>query len=117
VINAQLILVECIKSGVPRLYHSVQKTLAPPYPGLALRLSSRETILVTTKVSPNVGLARPLRLRVHEAGHQAPIEQVVETTLKLTLLHHGALKTPRLPMPLHGAESNRLILELTAFIP
>jgi hypothetical protein len=37
---------------------------------------------VTTKVSPNVGLARPLRLRVHEEGHLAPIEQVIETTLK-----------------------------------
>lgn len=71
---------------------------------MALRLSSREAIVVTTKVSQNVGLARPLRLRLHEAGHQAPIEQIVETTLKLTLLHHGALKTPRLPMPLYGAD-------------
>lgn len=103
-INAQLILVECIKSGVPRLYHLSQKILAAPDIGLALRLSPREAILVTTKVSPNVGLARPLRLRIHELGHQVPIEQVVETTLKLTLLHHGALKTPRLPMPLHGAD-------------
>lgn len=104
VINAQFILVECIKSGVPRLYHSSQKILAAPDVGLALRLSSREAILVTTKVSPSVGLARPIRLRVHEAGYLASIEQVVETTLKLTLLHHGALKTPRLPMPLHGAD-------------
>ena len=103
-INARFILVECIKSGVPRLYHSSQKILAAPDTGLALRLSSREAILVTTKVSPNIGLARPLRLRVHESGYQVPIEQVVETTLKLTLLHHGALKTPRLPMPLHGAD-------------
>jgi hypothetical protein len=112
-INAQLILVECTKSGIPRLYNladversdqRTQKVLAPPDIGLTLRLSSREAILVTTKVSPNVGLARPLRLRVHESGYQVPIEQVVETTLKLTLLHHGALKTPRLPMPLHGAD-------------
>lgn len=103
-INAKFILVECIKSGVPRLYHSSQKILASPDTGLALRLSAREAIVVTTKVSQNVGLARPLRLRLHEAGHQAPIEQVVETTLKLTLLHHGALKTPRLPMPLYGAD-------------
>jgi hypothetical protein len=78
---------------VPRLYYFRDKVLAAPSPGLTLRLSSKEAILVTTKVSPNVGLARPLRLRVHELGHQAPIEQVVETALKLTLLHHGALKT------------------------
>jgi Piwi domain len=103
-INAQFVLVECIKSGVPRLYHLNDKVLAAPETGLALRLSSKEAILVTTKVSPNVGLARPLRLRVNALGHPAAIEQVVETTLKLTLLHHGALKTPRLPMPLHGAD-------------
>lgn len=103
-INAKFILVECTKSGVPRLYNSSQKMLAAPELGLALRLSPGEAILVTTKVSPNVGLARPLRLRVHEEGHIVPIEQVIETTLKLTLLHHGALKTPRLPMPLHGAD-------------
>jgi Piwi domain len=105
-IQARFILVESVKSGVPRLYHynSAQKVLAPPDTGLALRLSSREAILVTTKVTSNVGLSRPLRLRIHEQGHQALIEQVVETTLKLTLLHHGALKTPRLPMPLYGAD-------------
>ena len=103
-IQAKFILVECVKSGVPRLYHSSQKLLAAPNVGLALCLSSHEAILVTTKVSPSVGLARPLRLCVREEGHPASIEQVLETTLKLTLLHHGALKTPRLPMPLHGAD-------------
>jgi hypothetical protein len=105
-IHAQFILVECTKSGVPRLYHfnDHDKVLAPPDTGLALRLSSKEAILVTTKVSANLGLARPLRLRIHELGYQVQIEQVVETTLKLTLLHHGALKTPRLPMPLYGAD-------------
>ena len=69
-----------------------------------MRLSSREAILVTTKVPESVGLSQPLRLIVHSKGHQASIESVVETTLKLTLLHHGALKEPRLPMPLYGAD-------------
>lgn len=78
--------------------------MAAPEKGLALRLSSREAVLVTTKVSDRVGLARPLRLTVLEEGHQASIESVLETTLKLTLLHHGALQTPRLPMPLYGAD-------------
>jgi hypothetical protein len=75
-----------------------------PTQGLALRLSSREAVLVTTKVPDSVGLSRPLRLTVHPKGHQASIESVVETTLKLTLLHHGALKEPRLPMPLFGSD-------------
>jgi len=103
-ISAKFVLVECRKSGIPRLYSLNQKVVAAPAPGLALRVSSREAVLVTTQVSENVGLARPLRLTVHEQGHPASIESVVETTLKLTLLHHGALKTPRLPMPLYGSD-------------
>lgn len=103
-IGSKFILVECKKSGVPRLYNINQKEVTAPSQGLALRLSSREAILVTTKVPDKVGLARPLRLTVHQEGHQASIEQIVETTLKLTLLHHGALKEPRLPMPLYGSD-------------
>ncbi len=103
-IDAKFILVECRKSGIPRLYNLNEKVLTAPAPGLALRVSSREAVVVTTQVSENVGLARPLRLTVHEQGHPASIESVVETTLKLTLLHHGALKTPRLPMPLYGSD-------------
>jgi hypothetical protein len=104
-INSKFILVECKKSGVPRLYNlNQQKIVTSPEKGLALRLSSHEAVLVTTKVSDRVGLARPLRLTVREEGHQVSIESVLETTLKLTLLHHGALQTPRLPMPLYGAD-------------
>lgn len=103
-IGAKFILVECKKSGVPRLYNLEQKAVIPPSQGLALRLSSREAILVTTKVPDKVGLARPIRLTVHEKGHQVSIESVLDTTLKLTLLHHGALKEPRLPMPLYGSD-------------
>ncbi|MBR8838838.1 MAG: stem cell self-renewal protein Piwi [Stigonema ocellatum SAG 48.90 = DSM 106950] len=103
-IGSNFILVECKKSSVPRLYNLNQKVVVAPSQGLALLLSSREAILVTTKVPDKVGLARPLRLKVHENGHQASIERVLETTLKLTLLHHGALKEPRLPMPLYGSD-------------
>ncbi|HAG80225.1 MAG TPA: stem cell self-renewal protein Piwi [Cyanobacteria bacterium UBA12227] len=103
-IGSKFILVECSKSYIPRLYNLSQGVVLAPDKGLALRLSSREAILITTKVSPNVGLARPLRLKVNEAGHQASIESILDTTLKLTLLHHGALQTPRLPMPLYGSD-------------
>lgn len=103
-INSKFILVECKKSGIPRLYNLHQKVLTTPQKGLALILSPHEAVLVTTKVSPQVGLSRPLRLKVREEGHQVAIESVLETTLKLTLLYHGALQTPRLPMPLYGAD-------------
>ncbi|MCY7322073.1 MAG: stem cell self-renewal protein Piwi, partial [Phormidesmis sp. CAN_BIN36] len=103
-IASRFILVECRKSRVPRLYTVKDQVLAAPEIGQALFLSERDAILITTKVSPNVGLARPLRLTIHPDGHQVSIEQVIDTTLKLTLLHHGALKAPRLPMPLYGAD-------------
>lgn len=103
-INSELILVECKKSQTPRLYKVHNQKIDAPEPGLCLKMSSREAILVTTKVEKNIGLARPLRLTIREEGKQVSIETVIDTTLKLTLLHHGALKTPRLPMPLHGAD-------------
>lgn len=103
-IHAQLILVECRKSGIPRLYELNQRKITAPKKGLAMRMSPSEAILVTTEVPANVGLARPLRLTIRPEGKQVPIEEVVDTTLKLTLLHHGALKTPRLPMPLYGSD-------------
>jgi hypothetical protein len=108
-IETQLILVECYKSGVPRLYNlegeAGQKSLKSPTKGLALRLSPHEVILVTTEVSERVGLANPLRLKViPDEGQEVSLESLVEATLKLTLLHHGSLKEPRLPVPLFGSD-------------
>ncbi|MDJ1183546.1 Piwi domain-containing protein [Roseofilum casamattae] len=111
-INAKFILVECRKSNVPRLYSFgssrstdfSKKLMAPPR-GLALKLSDREVILVTTKLhSEKIGVPRPLRLKICARGEQVSVESLVETTLKLTLLHHGALQEPRLPIPLYGSD-------------
>ena len=115
-IDSQFILVECAKSQIPRLYdlsiqeiqrkNKIEKTskLQAPTRGLALKLSPSEAILVTTQVMENIGVPRPLRLKVREEGLCAEIETIVDITLKLTLLHHGSLKDPRLPVPLFGAD-------------
>jgi argonaute-like protein implicated in RNA metabolism and viral defense len=105
-ISSNFILVECIKSQVPRLYNFAQSALKAPTKGLALRLSAYEVILVTTEVkNEKMGLPYPLRLKViPDEGQEVSIESLVETTLKLTLLHHGALKEPRLPVPLYGSD-------------
>jgi hypothetical protein len=50
VIGAKLILIECCKSGCPRLYNLSNGRLQAPDRGVALRLSDREAILVTTKL-------------------------------------------------------------------
>ena len=105
VINSKFILVECYKSGLPRLYNWDGKVIKAPTKGLALRLSSREVILVTTELkNENMGLPLPLRLKIHEQGQLVSIEDLVDTTLKLTLLHYGSLREPRLPVPLYGSD-------------
>ncbi|MCU0535188.1 MAG: hypothetical protein MUD14_14975 [Hydrococcus sp. Prado102] len=103
-INAKLILVECYKSGVPRLYNLENKLLTQPSRGLALCLSSREGILVTTQILENIGVPRPLRLKIHEKGEQISLESLFEVTLRSTLLHYGSLKDPRLPVFLYAAD-------------
>lgn len=117
-IHSQFICVECYKSGSPRLYNLLDKilnepdgekkvkVLAAPTKGLALRLSSQEVILVTTEVkSEKIGLPKPLRLKIlPDESQKISLESLVETTLKLTLLHHGSLNEPRLPIPLFGAD-------------
>ncbi|MCT7954075.1 Piwi domain-containing protein [Laspinema palackyanum] len=105
-IGSNFILVECIKSQIPRLYNCERSLLKAPTQGLALRLSSHEVILITTQVkSEKMGLPLPLRLKViPDDKQQVSIESLVETTLKLTLLHHGSLKEPRLPVPLYGSD-------------
>lgn len=103
-IKAKFILVECYKSGIPRLYNLEQKQINAPYKGLAFAVSNREVILITTQISEQIGVPRPLRLKIHELGEQANLKQLVDTTLKLTLLHYGSLKDPRLPIPLYGAD-------------
>ena len=115
-IGSQFILVECAKSQIPRLYNlpiqEIQRNnksentsqLQAPTRGLALKLSSSEAILITTQVCENIGVPRPLRLKVIQDGLSIDIETIINITLKLTLLHHGSLKDPRLPVPLFGAD-------------
>lgn len=106
-IKAKFILIECRKSGCPRLYNlsdQQPRMLQAPGRGVALKISEREAILVTTEVDIKIGVPRPIRLNIRPEGHQVSIDDVLETTLKFTLLHYGSLKLPRLPVMLHGAD-------------
>jgi Piwi domain len=106
-IEAKFILIECCKSGCPRLYNLLgteSPYIQAPDRGTALKLSDREAIMVTTKVEQKIGVPRPIRLKIRPEGHQVSIDDVLETTLKLTLLHYGSLKSPKLPVMLHGAD-------------
>lgn len=101
---AKFILVECYKSGNPRLYGFEDRQLQQPPKGLTLKLSSHEAVLVTTSVPANIGTPNPIRLKIKPQGEQVSIDSIVDATLKLTLLHYGSLKDPRLPVPLFGAD-------------
>jgi argonaute-like protein implicated in RNA metabolism and viral defense len=79
-------------------------SIQSPERGTALKSSDREAIVVTTKVEPKSGVPRPIRVRIRSEGHQVSIDDVLETTLKLTLLHDGSLKSLKLPVMLHGAD-------------
>jgi hypothetical protein len=57
-----------------------------------------------TSVLEKMGLPLPLRLKILNHGHQVSIDDLVDATFKLTLLHHGSLKSPRLPIPLFGSD-------------
>ncbi len=104
-IDAIFILVECAKSRIPRLYNWTKPNLSAPSQGLGLKLSQYEAIVITTSVTEKIGLPLPLRLKIIDAGgFTISIEDLVNTTLKLTLLHHGSLKSPRLPIPLFGSD-------------
>lgn len=106
-IEAKFILIECCKSGCPRLYNLLgteSPYIQAPDRGVALKLSDREAIVVTTKVEQKIGVPRPIRLKIRPEGYQVSIDDVLETTLKLTLLHYGSLKSPKLPVMLHGAD-------------
>ncbi len=99
------LLVECRKSGIPRLYNSRNKNIQAPTQGLALRLSSHEVIIITTQITEKVGSPQPLRLKViPNEQQQVSMESLIQATLLLTLLHHGSLKPPRLPIPLFGSD-------------
>ncbi|MBD3559309.1 stem cell self-renewal protein Piwi, partial [Planktothrix sp. FACHB-1355] len=104
--KSKLILVECRKSGNPRLYrwNSQSKRISPPPQALGMLLPRNQLILVTTEVSEKIGLAKPLRLTVRPEGESANMTSLMHATLCLTLLHYGSLRKPRLPIPLYGAD-------------
>jgi Piwi domain len=110
-LNAGLILVECIKSGAPRIYRSWKPpepnrafSYSAPNKGVAVHLSPYEALVISTQVSESIGIPQPLRLNVHQLSDSVDLNHIIETTLKLTLLHYGSLKPPRLPIPIFGAD-------------
>lgn len=92
--------IEVIKSGVPRLYLRGQ-TIERPDKGSIFRLSDNEAFLVSSLPIHRNSTPRPLLIRTYGT---LPIEKAVHSVLSMTVLHHGSLLPPRLPVTIHYSD-------------
>jgi len=105
-IDAEIHLVEVIKSNQPRLYGASgtaqsSTTVSQPPMGAALKLNPSEAIVVSTLPPFEDATPQPLRIRSDDS---LPIEQAVHSVLSLTYLHYGSLRPPRLPVTIHYSD-------------
>jgi hypothetical protein len=101
-IEAQIFLVEIIKSGSPRIYRSDQDqgTIQPPK-GSCFFINTYEAILVSSLPPFKNATPRPLHIR---SEPPFPIEQAIESVLAMTNLHYGSMLVPRLPVTIHYSD-------------
>ncbi|MFQ5950864.1 MAG: Piwi domain-containing protein [Candidatus Geothermarchaeales archaeon] len=100
-IGATFHLVEVIKSGSPRLYGKEGSRVLQPPKGSAFKLSEKEAFLVSSLPPFKDATPQPLHIR---AEPPFAIEKAIDSVLKLTLLHYGSLRPPRLPVTIHYSD-------------
>ncbi|HVU13714.1 MAG TPA: hypothetical protein VHD90_20700 [Phototrophicaceae bacterium] len=96
-LNATILPVEVIRAGVPRLYAFNAGKIEPPHWGSVFRLNENEAFVQSTETT-----IQPLHVRCEPP---LTIEQATHSVLLFTLLHYGALKSPKLPVTIHNAEA------------
>jgi hypothetical protein len=86
--------VEVVSQSAPCLYRFVNNRIDIPIPGSAFVVSEQEALLATS-AAPYTGTPQPLEVRV-----LAPLRlgQVLDSIMAMTLLHHGGLHPPSLPV-------------------
>jgi argonaute-like protein implicated in RNA metabolism and viral defense len=97
-LRAKVYFVEVIKSGAPRLYKQNGSIVAPEI-GTTFLLSDTEAFIVTSTSS--TATPQPLHIRTEEPF---TIGKALHSVLMLTLMHHGSLKRPRLPISIHYSD-------------
>lgn len=91
--------VEIIKSGAPRLYKSHQGQIDAPPIGMSFWLSETEAFVVTSESS--TATPQPLQIRTRPPF---TIGKALHSTLMLTLMHHGSVRRPKLPITIHYSD-------------
>lgn len=67
-----------------------------------MKLSETEALLVSSELSPSFkATPQPIQVRTHPPF---PLEHALHSVLSLTLLHHGSVRFPRLPVTIHYAD-------------
>ncbi len=99
-IDSEFYFVEIMKKTPPRLY-GFDGEVTRPQKGTAFRLSGDEAIVVSSPPPFGAGTPRPLRIKTYSPF---TIEQAIHSVLSLTLLHHGSLNPPRLPITIHHSD-------------
>jgi hypothetical protein len=101
-IQAEFNLVEVIKSGAPRLYQGTTAlSMDRPPKGTAFKISDTEAFLVSSPPPFKGSTPRPLQIRTEQTF---PIGNAIHSVLTLTLLHHGSVREPRLPVTIHYSD-------------
>ncbi len=100
-IGAEFYLVEILKTGSPRIYAANGGGTQLPPKGSAFKLNENEALLVSSLPPFQNATPQPLHIRTEQPFS---IEQAVDSVLRLTLLHYGSLRPPRLPVTIHYSD-------------
>lgn len=101
-INSTFHLVEVRKQGAPRLYASKDRSIHQAKKGSYVRLNDHTAHVVSSPPPHSGSTAQPLQVRVR--GGSLSIENAVHSVLSFTLMHHGSVRPPRLPVSLHYSD-------------
>jgi argonaute-like protein implicated in RNA metabolism and viral defense len=96
-------LVAVRKQGAPRLYGLQDGSAAQAPKGGYVRESDRVAHVVSSP--PPFEGSTPRPLQVHVRSDSLSIEEALHSVLSFSLMHHGSVRPPRLPVSLHYSDS------------
>jgi len=96
-------LVAVRKQGAPRLYGLKDGSATRAPKGSYVRESSRAAHLASSP--PPFEGSTPRPLQVYVRSESLSIEEALHSVLSFSLMHHGSVRPPRLPVSLHYSDS------------
>lgn len=97
-------LVAVRKQGAPRLYELDNDRSATQAPkGSYVRISDQSAHVVSSP--PPFEGSTPRPLQVHVRSESLSIEEALHSVLSFSIMHHGSVRPPRLPVSLHYSDS------------